>query len=94
MSRLRVWPALTVLSKTLVRQTSSVEVEVYGVHSVFYGSLNFSSTVLVESYHGNWVPEIVRLSPPSRLSWVVGCTALTVQVIVVGFNVVLLFTRP
>jgi hypothetical protein len=82
------------MSKALVRQTSVVEVDHCGVHTVSCVSVNLMSTVLLAKSHGNCVPDRVKLSPPSKLSYVVGTTEVTVQVIVVAVRFTLLLTRP
>lgn len=89
-----VCPAATSLSKAYVRQTRSVDVDSCSTHTVSYASLNFNNTTLRLRSQGNWVPEIVKLSPPRRFNWVVGTTALTVQVIVSLTRSALLFTKP
>jgi hypothetical protein len=52
------------------------------------------STVLLSIFHGNYVPEMVKLSPPSKLSWVVGTTKVAVPVIVSSVKFAVLLTRP
>ena len=57
-------------------------------------SVNLISMVLLSKFHGNCVPERVKLSPPSKLSYVVGTTEDAVQVIVLAVKLTLLLTRP
>jgi len=71
-ARERLWPALAVASKALVRQTRAVDVDVWGAHCVAAVSLNVIETVLLLKSVGKLVPEMVRLSPPSKLMDPVG----------------------
>jgi hypothetical protein len=87
-------PAEALTSNAEVRQTREVELDSCGIHLVSWVSVNLISIVLVSMFHGNCVPEIVKLSPPSKLSWVVGWTEETVQVIVVSVKFTLLLTKP
>lgn len=88
------WPADASTSNSLVRHTREVELDTYGTHVVSRPSVNLISTVLVSICHGNCVPEMVKLSPPSKLSWVFGVIDDTVQKMVVVVRLTLLFTKP
>jgi len=58
----------------VVKQTIEVDVEVCGIHSVYWESLNLMDTLLVERVHGKLVPVSVKLSPPNKFIRFVGTT--------------------
>jgi hypothetical protein len=94
MERARVYPALAVTSKALVKQTRAVDEEVCGVQAVEDASAKVIVTVLLLKSVGRFVPEIVRLSPPRRLIDPVGARAAMVHWTVTGATAALFGMMP
>ena len=66
-------------SNLLVSQVSLVSVEIFGVHTVVWVSVNLMLTTLSDKTFGNRVPVNSMRSPPSTFRFVDGVTEATVQ---------------